>query len=105
MVRALDGADSDEQPWGATEDAHIDGYHLKLTCPAFPEQYDVFKDGVQTGYLRLRWGSFAVHYPDVGDGIIYEADPQGDGFFEKDERESYLRKAVEAIKATRALYE
>ncbi len=97
--------DSVEKPWGATQDAHIDGYHLKLTCPAYPEQYEVFDGGgAQVGYLRLRWGDFSVDYPDCGGQTIYEASPQGDGFFEEEEREHFLRKAVEAIKATRALY-
>lgn len=103
MASTLEADEADE-PWGATEDAHIEGVHLKLTCSAFPEQYEAFRGGVQVGYLRLRHGTFRVDYPDVGGKTIYTAEPQGDGFFEKDEREHFLRKAVEAIKSTLALY-
>jgi len=38
----------------------INGYKLVLTCGACPEQYDVFKNGQQVGYLRLRHGFFSA---------------------------------------------
>ena len=75
----------------------IDGYELRCTCHGFPEQYDVFKDGRQVGYLRLRHGSFRVDVPDCGGETIYSASPNGDGGFDDDERAHYLKAAVEAI--------
>jgi len=71
--------------------------HLKLTCSACPEQYDAFLGNVQVGYLRLRHGSFRVDYPECGGDTIYEASPCGDGAFDDDERDYYLRFAVDAI--------
>jgi hypothetical protein len=70
---------------------------LVLTCRACPEQYDAILDGNQVGYLRLRHGYFSVDYPDAGGEVIFEAKPQGDGIFEQNERDYYLRFAVDAI--------
>jgi len=70
---------------------------LRQTCFACPEQYDAYLDGKKVGYLRLRHGSFTVTYPDVDGELIYEASPRGDGIFDEDERDYYLRFAVDAI--------
>lgn len=70
---------------------------LQLTCGACPEQYDAFLGDLQVGYLRLRHGAFRVDYPECGGETIYEASPKGDGEFEDDERDYYLRFAVDAI--------
>ena len=76
---------------------NINGYELKLTCEACPEQYDVFKDGKQVAYLRLRHGWFYAKVPDYSDEIVYEAEPKGGGAFEDDERMKYLTEAISAI--------
>lgn len=72
----------------------INGYELVKTCGACPEQYEVYKDGVEVAYLRLRSGIFTV---DVCDETVYLAHPRGDGMFCDDEREFYLKKAIEQI--------
>jgi hypothetical protein len=75
---------------------------LVLTCGACPEQYDAFDGDEQVGYLRLRHGCFTVECPDVGGMLVYEANPQGDGDFAgEDERDYYLRFAVDAIQRWR----
>lgn len=74
------------------------GYRLVCTCGACPEQYDVFEDDKQVGYLRLRHGRFTVDVPDAGDEQIYEAFPRGDGIFDSDERNRYLEEACRAIR-------
>lgn len=79
-------------------EVEIDGVTLKLTCGACPEQYDAFVDGKQVGYLRLRHGEFRVDYPDCGGETIFEAEPDGDGMFSRDERGVYLAQAVAAIR-------
>jgi hypothetical protein len=76
---------------------NINGYELQLTCSMCPEQYDVFYNGEQSGYLRLRHGCFRVDYPDCMETTIYTAYPKGDGSFEDDEREYYLTEAIKAI--------
>lgn len=68
-----------------------------LTCGACPEQYDVFLGQLQIGYLRLRHGAFRADYPDCGGETVYEASPRGDGKFEDDERDHYLRFALKAL--------
>lgn len=73
------------------------GLELVMTCGACPEQYDVFKDGKQVGYLRLRHGEFRVDYPTCGEKTIFEAQPDGDGIFEPYERPLYMLKALRAI--------
>jgi len=75
----------------------INGYLLRLTCGACPEQYDVFWEGERVGYLRLRHGWFYAATPDVGGKTVYEASPNGDGIFDCDERVKYLTEAIEAI--------
>ena len=75
------------------------GCDLIVTCRACPEQYDVYFDGNQIGYLRLRHGNFTADYPDVGGKLVYGASPQGDGIFEPQERLYQLTKAVEALLA------
>jgi hypothetical protein len=78
----------------------IDGLNLIRTCYACPEQYDVLdKDHNVVGYLRLRHGIFRVDFPHCGGETIYRAVPKGDGIFESDERDFFLGKAIEAIKA------
>lgn len=73
------------------------GLLLVLTCEACPEQYDVFNGAEQVGYLRLRHGEFRVDFPDCGGETIYEAEPNGDGTFDANERLVYLTKAMRAI--------
>ena len=72
-----------------------DDLSLDLTCGACPEQYDVFFKGKNVGYLRLRHGRFTADCP-FG-ATIYVAHPEGDGCFEPDERDRYLKEASEAI--------
>lgn len=74
-----------------------DKLKVVLTCGACPEQYDVFLGDLQIGYLRLRHGHFRADYPDVGGETVYEASPRGDGEFEDDERDYYLRHALKAL--------
>jgi hypothetical protein len=77
----------------------IDGLELRLTCPSHPEQYDVYKGEEQVAYFRLRHGWFRVDVPECGGETIYEAEPNGDGLFDADERERYLAEAVTAVKS------
>ena len=76
-------------------DKQINGYDLKCTCSACPEQYDVFDEhGARVGYLRLRHGVFRADYPYCGGETVYTSYPLGDGCFEADERDEELRRAV-----------
>ena len=75
----------------------INGFELLLTCYAMPEQYDVYKDGKQVAYLRLRHGYFYASCPDVNGDIIYKADLSMEGRFHDDDREEYLTEAINAV--------
>ena len=46
-------------------------YVLKQTCSSCPEQYEVFKNDKQCGYIRLRHHVFRVDYPDCGERVIF----------------------------------
>jgi hypothetical protein len=83
----------------AHEDVAIKGLRFELTCPACPEQYDVFDaNGKQVGYVRLRHGAFRVDYPTCGERTIVEADTESDGCFEtEEERAEMLGRAADAI--------
>lgn len=76
---------------------NIENIDLIKTCSWCPEQYDAFIDGNQAAYLRLRHGYFSVECPDVFGQLVYEAEPNGDGSFDNDEREKYLSEAKQAI--------
>lgn len=72
-------------------------FKLLQTCWACPEQYDVFLEGQQVGYLRLRNGYFRCQYPNCGGEIIFATFPKGDGMFEEEEREPIIEMAIAAI--------
>ena len=83
-------------------DYEIGDYTLKCTCPACPEQYDVFtrdeqQDEQCVGYLRLRHGYFRADVPYCGGETVYESQPRGDGIFDEDERIPELTNAIKAI--------
>lgn len=76
----------------------INGYDLKMTCSACPEQYDVFKNGEQVGYLRLRHGEFTAEVPNCGGETVLETEEMnGEGIFDDDERTEYLTMAIDAV--------
>lgn len=77
----------------------VERIELRQTCHACPEQYDAFVCDRQVGYLRLRHGHFTVEVPDCNGTLVYEAEPNGDGIFEPDEREKYLSAAIAMIQA------
>lgn len=81
-------------------DFYINGFGFQQTCVACPEQYDVFDvAGNLVAYFRLRHGNFRVECPDVGGDQVYCSSPKGDGVFEPDERERYLREAIAAVES------
>jgi hypothetical protein len=67
-----------------------------------PEQYNVYLDDTQIGYLRLRHGCFSAFYPDHGGDHVYAASTRGDGEFAPDERQGFLDEAVKALLETHA---
>ena len=69
----------------------LNGLKFVMTCPACPEQYEVFNGAVQVGYVRLRHGFLRCDYPDHGGETVYEASPDGDGCFNSEkERLTHL---------------
>jgi len=73
------------------------GLELKMTGNACPEQYEVFKDGKQVAYYRLRHGEFTIDHPTACEEEIFAAEPNGDGIFDSDERLNYLAKAMRIV--------
>lgn len=74
------------------------GCELKQTCFSCPEQYAVFYEDTQIGYLRLRHGIFTAVYPEVSGRVVYTASPKGEGEFEDSERYYYLNFACYALR-------
>lgn len=71
---------------------NIYGLRFENTCGACPEQYDVFLEGEQVGYVRVRHGWVSAEYPDCGGTHIYSDYIHGDGSFEDTaERMKHLR--------------
>lgn len=73
-----------------TEDKLI----FKQTCIASPEQYDVYLEGKQVAYIRLRWGYLSVEYPNVNGIVIYHhkfTDEYKGSFDTRKERVKYMK--------------
>lgn len=73
------------------------GVELRMTCGACPEQYDAFIGENLAGYFRLRHGCFTVQAHGPGGPYVFEAEPKGDGVFDHDERDGYLRAGCDAL--------
>ena len=74
------------------------GYGIKKTCSACPEQYEVWKDGKEVGYLRLRHGHFTAEVTSFDPSVlVYGTDTLGDGTFFESERDIHLRNAINKI--------
>lgn len=78
-------------------------FHLVQTCEACPEQYDAYLDGGKVAFLYLRHGLFFVECPCPGGREVFRARPQGDGIFEWQERDGFIRQALEAVAEHEAL--
>lgn len=86
--------------WGYNGNIEIRDYEFRLTCGACPEQYDVFKDGKQVAYIRLRWGQLRVDVPDAGDRTVYFYDfgVECKGVFNNEaERMKYLNSIADEL--------
>ena len=83
----------------------IDEFVLQLTCFACPEQYDIFVQGKQVGYARLRGGQYTVSVPECSDDIVYYKDFMDDGwkgcFDNQKERLEYLTAGCNEIRKRR----
>lgn len=80
----------------------IGKFIFNKTCEAWPEQYDVYKDGKQIAYIRLRLGNLTVRVPDVDGKLIYHknfGENSMKGYFNtQDERMKYLTKIAKILK-------
>ena len=72
---------------------------LEKTCSMCPEQYDVFLEDRQVGYIRVRWGGMWVSCPRAGGEMVYHNPDVGFGFLTDKEREELIPLALEKIQA------
>lgn len=81
----------------------VNNYKFVMTSVAFPEQYDVFRDGEQVGYVRLRGGLLRCHLGDCRGEAIYEWKfTDGKSFFaNNEERLFFLRDIARSLEAHR----
>lgn len=86
-------------------DKIADKIRLDCTCDACPEQYDMFIDDTQVGYIRYRWGYLACR-PCNNDGTIdwnktvFEWEYPNDGWsgiIPEDQRDVLLQQCKNAI--------
>lgn len=70
------------------------------TCCACPEQYDVYLDNKQIGYVRLRWGIVSASYPNY-EGLTVYREQVGDGlqgeFSNEEDRTLHLTNIALAL--------
>ena len=78
----------------------VDSVLFLNTCAGYPEQYDIYLDGKQIGYFRLRHGAYSVNCPDVlGKSVLRVGIGDGFGrgeFNTEEERSEGLAKATVA---------
>jgi len=77
-------------------DMVIKGYQLRMVCPPRPDEYDVFKDGKQVGYLKYRLGKFKAETPISGGKLVLETIVLN-GDFPKNIGNPHLKEAIKAI--------
>jgi len=71
---------------------------LRQVSRAMPESYELFRDGREIGYLRLRHGHFKVYHISQPTNPVYSTGTIGDGSFQDQfERETELRAAAVAV--------
>lgn len=78
----------------------IKNLEFEKTCCACPEQYDVYFNDRQVGYIRLRYGVLRVDYPECMDETIYSEKIGGEymGEFEfNGQRDYYLKFIADLI--------
>lgn len=97
----MEYVETDGEEYDVQSYTEIEGLQFVLTCCACPEQYDVFKNNKQVGYVRLRWGTIRAEYPDVGGKEVYRAEI-GDGawtgaFPNESERATHLTKIAKEL--------
>lgn len=80
------------------EHDELRAYRMGIACPEYYSVYNA--DGVEVGYLRLRHGQFTAQLVENGilKDLVYHAYPQGDGIFEPEEREFFIKEALDSIK-------
>jgi len=87
----------------------INGLKFVQTCMACPEQYDVFSEDKQVGYVRLRDGVLTVGYPDVHGVQIFQKDfgqvNNWGSFDNDDQRAKWLDIVADAILEKKAAKE
>lgn len=79
------------EDWPEPASVEINGLEFVCTCQACPEQYDVFKDGKQVAYVRLRWSHLRVDVPECGQTTIYSEE------YNDEDRRPQLTKIAERI--------
>ena len=90
--------DPDESDyWAYVWPQELLGCKIVQTCAACPEQYEVFLNDEQIGYLRLRHGTFRADYPDCGGDTVFTVETDGDGVFIDRERLPLMTQAVSAL--------
>jgi hypothetical protein len=90
----------DEYDYNKSTQFEFDGLTFICTCIACPEQYNVFKDEKQVGYVRLRHGGLRVDSPDyLGEEIYYTEYGDDDycGEFSDEDRPVWLAKITKII--------
>lgn len=75
------------------------GFDVRLTCESFPEQYDVYRKGKITGYIRVRHGMCWAFCPDadIDSECVYEASVGYGEFTNGEERKYHMGRIMDAI--------
>ncbi len=93
---------SSGESWDLLPPAEHLGLTFHMTCPAYPEQYDVLDaEGNQVGYARLRHGVFRVDAQECGGPTVlvqsFSGEPTKGEFSGPGERDFWLDVAARRL--------
>ena len=95
----MDNIDLGELGFTAEEvELPIAPFIFKMTCFAFPEQYDVLYKGEICAYVRLRHGTLRCDMPYCGgETVLRHQFEDRRGCFDSDEETNFYLKKIAAI--------
>ena len=76
----------------------VSEFELRMTSYHYPEQYDIYRDDVNVGYVSAEDGWIYAYCPAAGTEEVYTARIHGKSALDKRERGPELLKALDGVR-------